>query len=64
MKESDVPDGVEAITEVVINGVSEDKVKDAMLSGIKASSDVNALVKISAGNYGGRLGKYKIRLRD
>jgi len=64
LKESDVPDGVEAITEVVINGVSEDKVKDAMLSGIKASSDVNALVKISAGNYGGRLGKYKIRLRD
>ncbi|MEA1924524.1 MAG: formylmethanofuran--tetrahydromethanopterin N-formyltransferase [Candidatus Altiarchaeota archaeon] len=64
IKESDVPEGVESITEVVINGVSEGKIRQAMLAGMKASLGVKGLVKISAGNYGGRLGKYKIRLRD
>ncbi|OYT53147.1 MAG: formylmethanofuran--tetrahydromethanopterin N-formyltransferase [Candidatus Altiarchaeales archaeon ex4484_2] len=64
IKESNVPVGVESITEVVINGVSEGKVRQAMLVGIKASLGVNGLVKISAGNYGGRLGRYKIHLRD
>jgi formylmethanofuran--tetrahydromethanopterin N-formyltransferase len=63
-KESRVPEGVRYIPEIVLNGVSLDAVKKAMKTGIEASSRVNDVVRISAGNYGGRFGKYKIRLRE
>lgn len=62
--ESLVPEGVRYIPEIVINGLSLDSVKEAMKAGIKAASSVKGVVKISAGNYGGKLGKYKIYLRD
>jgi formylmethanofuran--tetrahydromethanopterin N-formyltransferase len=35
-----------------------------MKAGIEAASNVNDVVKISAGNYGGKLGEYKINLRE
>lgn len=63
-KESKVPEGVNYIPEIVINGVSLDAVKEAMKVGIFTVSDVDGVVKISAGNYGGELGKYKIYLRE
>ncbi|MEM2103242.1 MAG: formylmethanofuran--tetrahydromethanopterin N-formyltransferase [Candidatus Bathyarchaeia archaeon] len=63
-KESLVPDGVKYIPEIVINGVSLKAVKDAMREGISAACQVKDVVKISAGNYGGKLGKYKINLRE
>ncbi|MCW4017597.1 MAG: formylmethanofuran--tetrahydromethanopterin N-formyltransferase [Candidatus Bathyarchaeota archaeon] len=59
---SKVPDGVNYIPEIVINGVSMDAVKNAMKAGIKAARQVDGVVKISAGNYGGKLGKYPINL--
>ena len=62
--ESKVPDGVNYIPEIVINGLSLDAVKEAMKVGIEAVSEVSGVVKISAGNYGGRLGKYRIYLRE
>lgn len=62
--DSKVPKGVKYIPEVVINGISLDAVREAMRAGIKAASTVDGVVKISAGNYGGRLGKYKIFLRE
>ncbi|MDH5449868.1 MAG: formylmethanofuran--tetrahydromethanopterin N-formyltransferase [Candidatus Bathyarchaeota archaeon] len=63
-KESKVPEGVNYIPEIVINGVSLDAVKEAMKVGIFTARDVDEVVKISAGNYGGELGKYKIYLRE
>ncbi len=63
-EESKVPIGVNYIPEIVINGITLDSVKEAMKVGIKAASRVNGVVKISAGNYGGKLGKYKIFLRE
>jgi formylmethanofuran--tetrahydromethanopterin N-formyltransferase len=63
-KESLVPKGVDFIPEIVINGVSLEAVKEAMKAGIEAASQVEGVVRISAGNYGGRLGKYKIHLRE
>jgi formylmethanofuran--tetrahydromethanopterin N-formyltransferase len=63
-KASRVPDGVNYIPEIVINGVSMDAVKKAMKAGISAATAVNGVVGISAGNYGGKLGKYKIKLRE
>ena len=63
-KASKVPDGVNYIPEIVINGTSIEAVKEAMKVGIQSAGDVNGVVKISAGNYGGKLGKHKIHLRE
>jgi formylmethanofuran--tetrahydromethanopterin N-formyltransferase len=62
--ESRVPDGVNYIPEIVVNGVSMDAVRTAMRAGIEAARTVEGVVQISAGNYGGKLGKYKISLRE
>jgi formylmethanofuran--tetrahydromethanopterin N-formyltransferase len=61
---SKVPDGVGYIPEIVINGVSMQAVKAAMKAGIEAARSVDGVVQISAGNFGGKLGKYKISLRE
>jgi formylmethanofuran--tetrahydromethanopterin N-formyltransferase len=63
-EESKVPEGVNYIPEIVINGVSLEAVKEAMKAGIQSASKVDGVVKISAGNYGGKLGKHKIYLRE
>jgi formylmethanofuran--tetrahydromethanopterin N-formyltransferase len=63
-KESCVPEGVRCISEIVINGVSLESVKKAMKAGIEAALKVDDVVRISAGNYGGKLGKHNIRLRE
>ncbi len=63
-KKSKVPEGVSYIPEIVINGISLEAVKKAMKAGIEAAVNVDGVVKISAGNYGGKLGEYKIYLRE
>ena len=63
-RESLVPDGINYIPEIVISGVSMRAVKDAMKVGIKASLTVDGVVKVSAGNYEGKMGEYKIHLRE
>lgn len=62
--ESKVAKGIRFIPEIVINGVSLDAVKAAMKAGIEAARRVKGVHTISAGNYGGKLGKYKIYLRE
>ena len=61
---SRVPDGVNYIPEIVINGISFEAVKQAMKAGIEAAAAVDGVIKISAGNYGGKLGEYRINLRE
>ncbi len=61
---SRVPEGVRYIPEIVINGMSLDAVKKAMKEGIEAALDVDGVVKVSAGNYGGTLGEHKIYLHE
>jgi len=63
IQDSKVPDGVNSIPEIVINGVSLDAVKKAMKAAIEVTRNMPGVVKISAGNYGGKLGKHKIYLR-
>ena len=63
-KVSKVPKGVNYIPEIVINGMNMDAVKAAMKAGIQAALDVEGVEGVSAGNYGGKLGKYKINLRE
>jgi formylmethanofuran--tetrahydromethanopterin N-formyltransferase len=63
-KDSRVPENVRYIPEIVINGISMDAVKEAMKAGIEAASEVEGVLRISAGNYGGKLGEFKIHLRE
>ena len=63
-KESLVPEGVGYIAEIVYNGVSIDAVKKATKVGIEAILEVDGVVRVSAGNYGGKLGEYKIPLKE
>ncbi len=61
---SKVPTRVRFIPEIVINGVSLAAAKNAMRAGIEAALTENGVSMISAGNYEGKLGKYKIWLRE
>lgn len=62
--ESLVPKNVKYIPEVVINGSTMQAVKESMKAGIEAAMNVDGVVEISAGNYRGELGEYKIHLRE
>ncbi len=62
MENSYVPDDVNSISEIIINGVNEKRIKAGMENAIKAVRDVRGLIRISAGNYGGNLGSYRIHL--
>ena len=63
-KESHVPEGVNYIPEIVVNGISIQAVKKAMKAGIEAVLTVDDVVGVSAGNYGGKLGDFKVYLRE
>jgi formylmethanofuran--tetrahydromethanopterin N-formyltransferase len=62
--ESEVPEGIASIPEIVIDGVNVEAVKEAMRVAIQEGSKVKGVKKISAGNFGGKLGKHHIHLKD
>jgi formylmethanofuran--tetrahydromethanopterin N-formyltransferase len=62
--ESKVPEGVGFIAEIVYNGVSIEAIKAATKAGIYAVLEVEGVLRVSAGNYGGKLGQYKIHLKE
>ena len=64
VSDSEVPDNVESVYEIVINGLNQKVVKKAMAEGIKAAIKVPGVVKITAGNYGGKLGPYRAVLKE
>ena len=64
MPDSVVPEGVTCVYEIVVNGLTLEAVKNALKLGVTAAVDVPGVVKISSGNYGGKLGPYKAYLRD
>lgn len=59
---SKLPPGVRSVMEIIINGRDLATITAATRAAIAASVDTPGLVKISAGNYGGRLGKSFIYL--
>lgn len=61
-EESLVPDGVQSIMEIIINGSDLEAVTKATDLAIAAARTTQGLIKISAGNYNGRLGKSFIYL--
>ena len=56
-----VPDDIEAVYEIVVDGLDEDSVAEAMRRGMHTAAEKGAKI-ISAGNYGGDLGKYHFHL--
>ena len=59
---SRVPPAVQSIMEIIINGRDLGAIEAATQAAIAASADTPGLLRISAGNYGGRLGKNFIYL--
>lgn len=64
IKDSRLPSDVNSVYEIVINGLRKSDVLKAMGVAIKAASSVPGVVKIDAGNYGGRLGPYHLYLKE
>lgn len=60
--ESGLPEGVNSVMEIIMNGRDMPSIIDATQAAIRASVDTPGLIMISAGNYGGRLGKSLIYL--
>ncbi|HEY5311354.1 MAG TPA: formylmethanofuran--tetrahydromethanopterin N-formyltransferase [Pirellulales bacterium] len=59
---SRLPPGVGSVMEIILNGRDLPTIARATQAAIEASVDTPGLLKISAGNYGGRLGKSFIYL--
>ncbi len=60
-------DDIECVMEIVIDGLSKEAIDEAMRVGIQAVCDLGAakgIKRISAGNYGGKLGPYHFHLQD
>lgn len=57
---------IEAVLEIVIDGLSKDAVGEAMRAGIEAAcklGEKGGIARISAGNYGGKLGQFHFHLQ-
>lgn len=54
---SQLPDGITSVMEIIINGHSLEAVSAATQASIQAAAGVPGVERITAGNYGGRLGK-------
>lgn len=64
---SALPDAVESVLEIVIDGLSEADVAASTRAGISAVCGLGAqagVVAVDAGNYGGNLGPFHFRLRE
>jgi len=64
MTELAIPESVEAVYEIVIDGLSADDVAAAMRAGLHAASAAEGVELITAGNYGGKLGPHHFYLKD
>ena len=64
ISDSKVPEGVASVYEIVINGVDENKIRNAMKVGIQAATDTGRIMYIGASNFDGKLGQYQFHLHD
>ena len=60
---SSLPDDVDSVLEVVLDGLDEGSVRRAMRAGIAAAC-LPGVRAITAGNYGGKLGPHHFPLRS
>ena len=59
---TELPDDVNSVLEIVVNGLDRPTIESALRIGIEAAC-LPGVVEISAGNYGGKLGKHHFHLR-
>jgi formylmethanofuran--tetrahydromethanopterin N-formyltransferase len=60
--QSSLPDGVNAVMEIIFNGRDMTTIIQATQAAISAAAETPGLIRISAGNYAGKLGKSLIYL--
>jgi formylmethanofuran--tetrahydromethanopterin N-formyltransferase len=60
--ESKLPEGVNAVYEIVFDGLDLAAVERATLAGLDAATKCPGVRRITAGNYGGKLGPFHIHL--
>ena len=61
--DSQVPEGANSVLEIVVDGLDRASIEQALRVGIDAACRPG-VVEISAGNYGGKLGKHHFRLHE
>lgn len=61
---SKIPEGVNSVLEIVINGLDGKSIKKAMKVGIEGACSIDGVKLITAGNYGGKLGKHLFYLNE
>jgi len=59
-----IPEGVKSVYELVFNGLTFNIVKQATAEGIRAATAVPGVRKVTAVNFGGKLGPYQIKLKE
>lgn len=67
MVKSDLSPEIESVMEIVIDGLSKEDIAKVMRIGIQAVCDLgaaNGIKRISAGNYGGKLGPFHFHLQE
>jgi len=60
---SELPDGVNAVLEIVVDGLDRSSIERALAAGIGAACRPG-IMEITAGNYGGKLGKHHFHLHQ
>jgi formylmethanofuran--tetrahydromethanopterin N-formyltransferase len=61
---SELPPEITSVYEIVIDGLTESAVAAAMRAGLHAACRHPGLLRVTAGNYGGKLGPFHFSLRD
>ncbi|MFX0080767.1 MAG: formylmethanofuran--tetrahydromethanopterin N-formyltransferase [Candidatus Hodarchaeota archaeon] len=64
IENSDLREGDNCVYEIILDGATEKSIKTAMKLGIEAAVKVSGINRISAGNFGGKLGKFQYKLYD
>jgi formylmethanofuran--tetrahydromethanopterin N-formyltransferase len=64
IENSQLKENDDCVYEVILDGATEEAIKEAMKVGIHAAVKIDGINRISAGNYGGKLGKFQYRLFD
>lgn len=64
IEDSQLKDEDNCVYEIVLDGATELAIKSALKLGIEAAVTVPGINRISAGNYGGNLGKFQYNLFD
>ncbi|MBB03482.1 MAG: formylmethanofuran--tetrahydromethanopterin N-formyltransferase [Planctomyces sp.] len=62
--ESHLREETGAMFEIVIDGIDETSISKAIQAGLQAAVATEGVTEISAGNYGGKLGKHHFHLRE